>query len=63
MYILGEFLKKKLLNEIYALYSGMNENRTHKGHHIFEYLVPMWWNYLRRIRRGSLVGRDTGEET
>lgn len=41
----------------------MNENRTYKGHHIFEYLVPMWWNYLRRIRRGSLVGRDTGEET
>lgn len=60
--ILGEF-KKKLLNEIYALYSGMNENRTHKGHHRFEYLVPMWWNYLRRIRRGSLVGRDTGEQT
>lgn len=61
VYILGGF-KKKLLNEIYAFYSGMNENRTHKGHHLFEYLVPTRWNYLRRIRGGSLVGRDNEEQ-
>jgi hypothetical protein len=47
---------KNLLSEMYIFYGGMNENRPHKAH-IFKYLVPSWWNYLRRIRRSSLVGR------